>query len=372
MMLSNTIRRVLDPFKKIEWLYALYYKRSLSKELAAAKREMKSYSFKKSEQIDGEIKCVKRYWKVNSVDFYIYYELFKKELTTEELLDYVPPFYFLNYHQMIKQKGIDKAKYKNKLNQYQLFDTKGIKTPTVIGVFKRKRLYDIFENELDPSEFIDRYLNSNDSKLFVKPVDGEGGTGILVIKRKEDDLCINDEIVEKEDLLREISASQSYIVQKGILQRQDISQINSSSVNTLRVIAQKRSGKMALCVCILRMSRGNAEVDNSAQGGLSIAIDINTGAFRDFASVEHGGGVYYSHPSSGFVFKDQIIKGWPEIRKEVQAYASRLIEFNEIALDVAITDNGIQIIELNLGYGIDHVQKTCGGMRKILSVQTPS
>ena len=109
-------------------------------------------------------------------------------------------------------------------------------------------------------------------------------------------------------------------------------------------------------------------VDNSAQGGLSIAINVEDGTFADYATTEHGGGEYESHPDSGFLFKGNRIGGWDLIKKQVEEYASKLLDFRDVALDVAVLENGVSIIEYNFGYGIDHIQKTIGGIAKILNI----
>lgn len=37
-------------------------------------------------------------------------------------------------------------------------------------------------------------------------------------------------------------------------------------------------------------------------------------------------------------------------------------------MNIFVTQNGIQAIEMNFRYGIDHLQCTYGGMRRVLNV----
>ena len=67
---------------------------------------------------------------------------------------------------------------------------------------------------------------------------------------------------------------------------------------------------MVIKTCILRMGRNGKEVDNSAQGGISINIDVNTGAFAERATAEHGGENITLHPDSGFKFLGTKADNW--------------------------------------------------------------
>ena len=119
----------------------------------------------------------------------------------------------------------------------------------------------------------------------------------------------------------------------------------------------------------MRIGRDGKDVDNSHQGGISVQIDVNTGEMNQYAHEEHGyDKIYESHPDSGFIFKGFKIKEWDSIKKNILDYAAKLAEVKEIAWDIAIVDKGIVVIEINIGYGLDHLQCCCGGLRRILNI----
>ena len=94
------------------------------------------------------------------------------------------------------------------------------------------------------------------------------------------DVLLNKKpVYSTRDIVRVLDRQSIYVVQQGLVQRDDMNAINASSVNTLRVITQVRDGKNIIPVCVMRMGRNNSYVDNSAQGGLSVEIDTATGAF---------------------------------------------------------------------------------------------
>lgn len=158
------------------------------------------------------------------------------------------------------------------------------------------------------------------------------------------DVLLNKKpVYSTRDIVRVLDRQSIYVVQQGLVQRDDMNAINASSVNTLRVITQVRDGKNVMPVCVMRMGRNNSYVDNSAQGGLSVEIDTATGAFAQSAYAEHGtpvGKKYDSHPDSGVVFAGKSIEGWGDIKEQILSAAGKLPGLSDIAWDIAITGGG--------------------------------
>lgn len=328
------------------------------------KKKMKS-ALKCQKQIKAEMKTIANYWKCKPFH-YIRYELFNKNLSQEELLDYIPPYYHYNYHFPAVNSGIDLQYYKDKLKLFHLFSERQIPTPDVIGIINKQSAYDI---NLQPIDFSSILLSlSNEEKLFIKPTDGAGGTGIVVIKKQDNKIYHNNNEIHPHNLPALFNQKSVYVIQKGIVQREDINQINASSVNTLRIITQWREQNPVMSVCVMRIGRNGKDLDNSHQGGLSIPVNVENGSFGNFATAEHGGGQYFQHPDSGFIFNQNRIENWTEIKNTVIGFAKKIPELKEIAWDIAITSNGVIAIELNLGYGLTHLQCCCGGMRRTLQI----
>lgn len=345
-------------FNKIELLrnYKLY-KRNI--------KESRSFVLKSHNKIKSEVALIKKYW--NCGDFHYYrYELYNKLLSEDQLLEYVPLFY---YHKAIekKHKSIDTIKYGDKLVQAKLFKNRGINSSQVIAVLKNEIATDLYRNNLDLFRVLRNHFNSGVNKIFFKPINGAGGFGIVILKNIHGNYFVNEKQLKAiEEVKNYLSKTHTYIIQDNIEQSEQMMQINSSSVNTLRVVVQKFKNQMFIRTCILRMGRSGRDVDNSAQGGISININANDGKINDFATAEHGGGVIFEHPDSKFVFKGQYINNWSIIKKQILSIANKLKDFNDIALDIAVTDKGTLLIEFNFRYGIEHQQCVYGGIRKIL------
>ena len=328
------------------------------KELKKNISDSKLSKVKSQKDIKKEISLCKKYWTCRTDYYYYHYELYNKNLSEDDLLDYVPPFYFANAHQERYMRGLDIVKLSNKFEQYKIFHKYNIPTPKIEGIIVGAKLYNLDYSPISLDKLELLFQTYESLKLFVKPVGNCGGFGIRVAHSL-------DELIK---IVQNSSKKDLYIIQQGLKQNSDINIINDSCVNTLRVIVHEENNMMKMKLCILRMGRNNSEVDNSAQGGISIVVDINNGSFADYATAEHGGGKYYSHPDSNYQFKNNKINNWDYIMKQIEEEATKIKFLKDIALDVAITEDGISFIEYNFNYGIDHLQKTFGGVRKILNV----
>ena len=351
-------RSVFRILKRCDLIWSLNYHYFLREELCENLSKMKLQKVKSRAEVRKEVRECRKYWKCYARDYYLYYELYDKEISIDKILEYVPPFFFANYHQEYYQKGLDIVKLSDKLEQYRLLKSRCVRTPEVVCIIHDGKVYSddsILINLCDLSDY------QKQQKIFVKPAGSMGGHGIMMMSSFN----------ELQNRLSELNRSVKYIVQRGLVQREDFSKLNPSCVNTLRVIVHEDSEKkrMLMKICILRMGRNNSFVDNSAQGGLSIAIDVNDGSFADYATTEHGGGIYEFHPDTNFMFKGNKIEGWQSIKGQIEDFASKLVDFRDVALDVAVLDDGVSIVEYNFGYGIDHIQKTIGGIATILNVK---
>lgn len=357
---------IYKSLKRNPWIYFTRY-RLCDSEYRKAKKQMKNAS-KSRKQIKEEMDLVRQYWGCPPLH-YVRYGLFDKTLTKEELLDYIPPFYFYNYYcEELYSKEVDYTFVDNKFETYKKFTCLDIPTPDVIVLYRQGKFYDSNNNTLNITNIPPKWGGVNNAdKLFFKPICGQGGKGIVVLKKKNNNWYYDNEIVNESHLIR-ILGNGEYIIQKGICQCDDFMRINPSSVNTLRVIVQWRGGEPHISVIVMRIGRNGKDVDNSSQGGMSVRVDVATGQLYANATAEHGGGKFTSHPDTGFKFGTYRIAHWEEIKSSILAATRKLPELPEFAWDVAVTEEGIEMIELNTFYALDHLQCCCGGMRRVLGV----
>ena len=346
-------------FNGLEWLTG-------RKDIRVQEEIHPKESLKDTLQIKKEKQLVRRYWHCGTFHYWRY-GLPYMQLSEEELLDYVPTFY---HHKKLEKDhaGIDTVFYGDKLNQALLFKERDIPTGEVVAYNRGKKwFYFLNNNEIDIVSVIENTLQDGKGKLFLKPVGGQGGFGIFVLKYEGNSLLVNGEKKDLIDFIQNLPST-TFILQKGILQSQQMMDINPSSVNTLRVVVQKEGDLMKMKTCIIRMGRKGREVDNSAQGGVSVKVDTMTGQVASTATAEHGGGVLSCHPDTGRSFGDITINNWPDLKTQIEAIGTKLIDFKNIALDIAVTDEGAKLLEFNFRYGIEHQQCVLGGVRRLLDI----
>ena len=62
---------------------------------------------------------------------------------------------------------------------------------------------------------------------------------------------------------------------------------------------------------------------------------------------------YYSHPVSLLKFEGVIVTQWPEVRALIELTLHYLPYYNSVGFDIATTDDGPIILEINTGAGIN-------------------
>ena len=315
--------------------------------------------------IKNELNLIRDYWKCDPMTYYRY-RLFEKNLTKEELLDYVPPYYFYNYYipSIYNESKIKLAASKIQMSEY--FKSKHIPIPETVSVAINGIIYANGER-IDYDGFIDRLKHSEARKFFMKPENGQGGKGILRIEKNNGEIFINNKVVSRKSF-DDIIKRHDYLIQEGLIQRSDIMEIYPDSVNTLRVVTQNFDGKPQISAVYLKMGRNGTYVDNSSSGGLSTYIDMESGRSADFAINHNMNKKLDRHPDTGFVFDGFIIRDWQKIKEAILDIAGKAVDFPDIGWDIAIVEGGIAVIELNLNWGID-LQGIVGGMRKMLNIE---
>lgn len=318
---------------------------------------------KPKEKIKNEMELIRQYWKCEPLN-YIRYRLFEKEISEDELLDYIPQYYFYNYYvpTIYNNATITKAGSKIRMNEY--FLQQGIETPKVVATVVKGQILS-GNRRIDFSELEKILMNSGSSQFFLKPDTGQGGKGILRLD-KADRLYIYSEPLTSY-FFNKITRNNDFIIQEGVIQREDLMMINPSSVNTLRVITQNFGGTPRIIAASMRIGRNNSFVDNISSGGIYAGVNPETGSLAKYAVDIRKNKEFEKHPDTGFVFGEFRISEWEKIKNQILVFASRAATFPDVAWDIAIMENQISAIELNLNYGID-IQMIVGGLRRKMNI----
>lgn len=322
--------------------------------------------------IKNELKQLRDYWSCIPTQYYThdFYSL-DCDLTMEEMKKYIPSYYF--YKVIFPQYDNVKAVIpliENKITMNQLFSRIGLQQSNIV-VVKRNEKLTSFNNKNLTTESIDElFKNLTCSKLFIKPVMGRGGKGIIIAKRVSESYEYNEEKITYNYLQ---ALKGDYVVESAIEQHSYLNSIYPNSVNTLRAITvRNNNGTVDFIAATLRMGVGGNQVDNSSAGGLLIGIDLNTGmSLKPYATYEYGIEKFDKHPDTGFNFFELRIPNWENNKKEIINAAKKLTQLNLVGWDIAITQKGIIIIEANTLFGLDHTQAGIGGMKDFFVKNDP-
>lgn len=195
---------------------------------------------------------------------------------------------------------------------------------------------------------IHAFLEQHDY-IIIKPVGMSRGAGVQKIICDEAQKCLGEFIkeVKKEKMLLE----------ECVVQHHKMAAINESSVNTIRVnTLRDRNGQVQFIAANLRGGAQGSILDNLHAGGAQYPVDIETGIIIR-------GGVRYDgeknilfHPGSGLKMIGMEIPFWGKLKEMILEAGTMTGDIRYVGWDVAITEDGCELIEGNSNQGCNGMQ----------------
>lgn len=120
-----------------------------------------------------------------------------------------------------------------------------------------------------------------------------------------------------------------------------------NSVNTIRAhTIMDRNGEVHLLKMLLRVGVGDAVVDNYCSGGCVYEVDIESGHIIS-PSLAKSAEVVFVHPGTDIFMLGYQIPNWEKVKAGVIQAQKMIPENRFTGWDVAITEDGIELIEGN-------------------------
>lgn len=186
--------------------------------------------------------------------------------------------------------------------------------------------------------------------LALKPDEGSHGDGFYRLAYEDGEYTLNGETASGEDVLEILrNPANRYLVTEFIIMHPDIARIYPQSVNTLRMTVFKKDGiTPVLGNAYMRVgSSASGFVDNTAAGGLLVEVDIPTGRYGNAQILDHGRVMPCEFHPDTHERMEGVLPRWEDTKAKVLEIARSIPQLEYMGFDVAITEDGFKLPEIN-------------------------
>ena len=269
--------------------------------------------------------------------------------------NYVPWFTFVHYRNKLnQQKAIpvyDPYNYLCLLRDKFIFEAYcsrlGINTPENYGIIKQGELFLLTDKKFTSLENI---LNVELDAFCKKNVPyGQGiCSNIMKLQISKGEIIINNKPVDFEEF-KHIMGNDFWIIQKRIKnQAKEFAGFHPDSINTLRIITVKNGKSIEVIGALFRMGVNRNYIDNNASGGIIVGVNPEGGTLKKWGFFKPGYGTKSDrHPDSHIKFEGYKLPHWNVILNYAKRAHTLFYGFHSVGWDIAVTNDGILIIEGN-------------------------
>lgn len=191
------------------------------------------------------------------------------------------------------------------------------------------------------------------TECVIKTTESSHGDNVWVIRNItfSDDDAVLERFDGQQLKLSEVLGSEPLLFEGLIRQTQQFAAFNPSSVNTVRFMtALYPDGTARVIATFIKIGRAGKCVDNAGGGGnVDVCVDTETGTIQ--YAIQYDGWRHISdidcHPDSGAQLNGVVIDNWQQIKDEVLRFQQAFPYCKAAGWDIAITDDGPVVIEVN-------------------------
>ena len=176
------------------------------------------------------------------------------------------------------------------------------------------------------------------AELIVKPIDESEGKGIYSIHTSKS-------YIEIKDCFKKLK-SENLVIEERLYSHKETT-FGAKSLNTIRAHSLiSKDGEVIFLKFILRAGVGDTVVDNYCAGGCIYEVDERTGRIisEGYSKTRPRSAV---HPATNIVMMGYQLPYWKEVKALVLKAHKLIPQMRFIGWDIAITDNGPELIEGN-------------------------
>lgn len=272
-------------------------------------------------------------------------ERFKKEflgLNEQRVyMDYLNP---IKYYSLAR----------NKFLAHKILEGSGIRTSILYCYYQPEAHYSNCSNSANDLFGVMTILKSkNVSSCVIKTTESSHGENVWVfgdIKYEENDALLIrfDNIVVR---LSSILGSEPLIFESIVHQTKQFASFNESSVNTVRFMTTLwPDGSAKTIATFIKIGRSGRCVDNAGEGGnIDVCVDVETGELKYAIQYDGWRNILEidNHPDGGQPLNGVFIENWRSIKLEVEKFQQAYPFCKAVGWDIAVTDAGPVVIEIN-------------------------
>lgn len=314
-------------------------------------------SVKSKRQVIKECNRLYKYWHCFP-DVYFRLGMFLKNCTDWNwMISFVPQVAFARYEQGWKHReyGIlldDKIIFNELLSSY------GVPVPEVLFCFKNNRFF-VKGKQVQDKEVDSLLSHETTPRIFAKVATGSCANGISVFSKGQNGYTANGgSTVINAQYIRKLCGNDNYHFEKQLEQDYSLAKFCSDTINTIRIVTLNNENTHGAIIvgASVRFGRKGGFVDNLAQGGIAVKVDVKNGELCEYGMREYDISKYFEHPDTHLMFTHSKIAHWDKVLLMVQSVSAMLPQYRVIGWDIALTPSGPVLIEMNTGTGIYSVQ----------------
>lgn len=243
---------------------------------------------------------------------------------------------------------------RNKYLAHKILENTGVRKSELYCYYEPEgRVYDSAEIASTVADVCRILKQKGVEQCVIKDTENSHGEGVMVVKTIEylDDDCKLNYFNGKSAMLSEVLGKHPLIFEALIKQTAQFSSFNSSSVNTVRFMTTLYpNGEAKVIATFIKIGRAGSCVDNAGSGGnVDVCVDVETGKIQ--YAIQYDGWRKISeiekHPDSGTQLNGVVIDNWEQIKADVIRFQQAMPWCKAAGWDIAITDEGPLVIEVN-------------------------
>lgn len=243
---------------------------------------------------------------------------------------------------------------RNKFVAHKMLENTGVRTSELYCHYQPEGRYTVHSECAGNLVGVLRILKAKGlQSCVIKTTESSHGDNVWVIKSI--DYQDNDATLTRFDgqqlALSSVLGDEALVFESVVRQTAQFAAFNASSVNTVRFMtALYPDGSAKVIATFIKIGRAGRCVDNAGGGGnVDVCVDVATGEIRH--AIQFGGWRNVKdidcHPDSGAQLNGVLVENWEAVKAEVIRFQQAFPYCKVAGWDIALTDDGPVVIEVN-------------------------